>query len=107
MAIVCKVHSQGPDPVNRIFGADQDYNGSVLALEDGTTLKHDTTTCSITHIDQEGTIMWSKDIRAFGCKLIYFGPLVEEEHDYDVLLQFEDMEVYILRSKTGKIKRLP
>jgi len=102
-----EVHSQEPKPFDKIFGAVPNYNGAALASEDGITLKHDTTSCFINHIDKAGTVQWSKDLRAYGCRLIYFGPAVEQEYrGYDVLLQFENMEIYYLNSQTGKIKRL-
>lgn len=105
--IVSDMHSQEPKPFDRIFGALPNYNGASLASEDGITLKHDTTNCSITHVNREGNVQWSKDLRSYGCRLVYFGPAVEEEFKgYDVLLQFEDMEVYYLESRRGKIKHL-
>lgn len=101
------VLAQEPKPFNRIFGSGPNYNGMSLIPEDGETLKHDTATCSMTYIDLNGKVKWTKDLSPYGCRLTYFDNPPERENDrYDVIIQFENKAGYLMRSKTGKMKRL-
>lgn len=101
------VRSQEPKTFDRIFGSGPEYNNSDLLPEDGESLKHDTTTCSLTYTDRGGKVKWTKDLKPYGCRLIYFDNPPERENDrFDVVLQFENKAGYLLRSKTGKMKRL-
>ena len=55
---------------DRIFGSAPNYNGTVLISNDGATLKHDTTTCSLSYIELNGQVRWTKDLKAYGCRLL-------------------------------------
>lgn len=101
-------YSQEPKSFDRIFGSGPEYNGTELVPRDGRSLKHDTTNCSLTCFDwAQDRVMWSKDLKPYGCRLLYFDdPKELHRKRYDVVIQFENKEAYLLRSKTGRMKRL-
>ncbi len=101
------VYSQEPS-FYRVFGPGPDYNNTTLVMEDGSTMKHDSTTCTVERIDDNGKAIWTTDLSAYGCMLMYFGKVSEGKvKGCDILVQFEDKRICGIRMKTGKLKLLP
>src|SRR5262245_57907216 len=96
-------YSQEPKSFDRIFGLGFEYNGGELVPEDGITLKHDTTNCSLTCFDWDREkVKWTKDLKPYGCRLLYFhNPEELKDKRYDVVIQFENKAGYLMRSRTG------
>ncbi len=93
---------------DRIFGSGPDYNGIELMPHDGIPIKHDTINCALVCFDwDKQKIVWTKDLKPHGCRLLYFDdPKELHRKRYDVVIQFENKESYVLRSKNGRMKRL-
>ena len=93
---------------DRIFGSGPDYNGIELMPHDGIPIKHDTINCALICFDwDKQRIVWKKDLKPYGCRLLYFDdPKELHGKRYDVVIQFENKEGYLLRSKTGRMKHL-
>ncbi len=75
-----------------------------LVIDENYTFKHDTTTCSIQRINQKGKAVWTTDLRAYGCSLIYLGKLsVGEIKGCDVVIQFDDKRICGIRKNNGRL----
>jgi len=108
VAWISSAISQEPKTFDRIFGGVPNYNGIELMPNDGIPIKHDTINCTLVCFDwDKQKIMWTKDLKPYGCRLLYFDdPKELNLKRYDVVIQFENKEGYLLRSKTGRMKRL-
>jgi len=103
--LVCGVYSQETKSFDRIFGSGIDYNGMTLNVDGDRTVKHDTATCSMRGVDSNGKTVWVTDLSAYGCSLMYFATSPEGGMmRCDVLVQFMDKRICVIRSSNGKMK---
>ena len=96
--------SSDKDAFPKILG-EKEYKGTTLTTAANYSIKYSKESCNIKCIDDKGQEKWTTDLNKLECELTYFAKLPNDKiKNCDIILQLKDKRIFVLKSKTGKIK---
>jgi len=90
-----------------IFGQEKEISIKTVTVADKYFITYTKDKCSLKCINVRGDKQWELDLHKFECELIYFDKVKDGSvKGCDLVLQLKSKEVVLVRSGSGKAKRL-